>query len=225
VALSVNYLYDFCLKLIRKNQSSGLSSTEFSLHWNDAQGSYQDDLLGRFQLRSVGKTGTNTGLIEDETILQKLSVFTKQETLTITNGNANKPTDFVFRLAMRINGQDVYKITQSQIATVNNSVIDPPNISTDTYYFVEYEGYYYFLPHTGLTTAQLDYIKTPDNIVWGFTLDADGRQIYNAGTSVQPKWDNNSCREITKRMLANLGVSFKDKDFENFGIKVQTTGE
>lgn len=222
--LTVDYLYQFSLKLIKKNQAGGLSSLEFALHWNDAQGSYQDDLLGRFQLRSNGKSGANTGLIENETILQKLSHFTKPETLTITSGNAYKPSDFVYRLALRINGADVQKINHNQIANVNSSVIDPPSILDDKYYFVEYEDYYSFLPNT-VTQADLDYISTPENIVWGFTLDINKRQVYNPGTSVQSKWDNNSNREITKRMLTNLGCSFKDADFTNFGKSVQITGE
>lgn len=225
MALSVDYLYQFALKLMKKNQAGGLKSLEFTYHWNDAQGSYQDDLLGRFQARNNGKTGANTGLIEDETILQKLSPFTKPTTLTITTGDAPKPTDFVYRVGLRINGYDVYKINPNQIANVNASVIDPPSVSDNKYYFVEYEGYYYFLPRTGMSAATLDYIRTPPNVVWGFTFDTDGRQVYNPGTSVQPLWDNNSCREITKRMFTNLGVAFKDKDFENFGKSVQLTGE
>lgn len=229
MSLSVDYIYQFCLKLMKKNQAGGLASKDFEYQWNDAQGSYMDDLLGRWQKTNAGKTGTNTGLILDETILQKLSPFTKPDSISIVAGNVTKPTDFVYRIAFRVNGKDVYKISHNQIASVNKSVIDPPNITTDTYYFVEYEGYYYIIPHTlptvAITTADLDYIKTPDNVVWGYTFDADGRQVYNAGTSVQPAWDSNSAREITKRMFTNLGVSFKDKDFEMFGKSVQVTGE
>ncbi len=229
MSLSPDYLYQFSLKLIKKNQAGGLTSKEFELHWNDAQGTYQDDLLGRFQMRSNGKTGANTGLIEDETILQKLSPFTIQETIDIVAGNVTKPDDFVYRLAFRINGEDVYKISSGQIATVNNSVIDPPSIANGKFYFVEYEDYYYVLPNTlptvAITQASLDYIKTPENIVWGYTWDEDGRQVYNLGLSTSPQWDSNSCREVTKRMLTNLGVSFKDNDFANFGKSVQLTGE
>lgn len=225
MSLSVDYIYQFSLKLMKKNQAGGLSSVEFAYQWNDSQATYQDDLLGRFQSRNNGKTGTNTGLIEDETILQKLSPFIKPTTLTITSGNSDKPSDFVYRLALRINGYDVYKINHNQIANVNSSVIDPPSVTDNKYYFVEYEGYFYFLPHTGVSSADLDYIQTPPNIIWGYTFDADGRQVYNLGSSVQPKWDNNSCREITKRMFTNLGVSFKDKDFESFGKSVQLMGE
>jgi hypothetical protein len=229
MALSVDYIYKFALDLIKKNQAGSLKASSFQYQWNDAQATYQDDLLGRFQLRSNGKSGNNTGLIENETILQKLSPFIKPTDLTIISGNADKPTDIVYRVGLRINGVDAFKINHNQIATVNASVIDTPSTTTDTYYFVEYEDYYYFLPRTlptvAITTAQLDYIKTPENIIWGYTFDANGRQVYNPGTSVQPLWDNSSCREITKRMLTNLGVSFKDNDFQNFGQKVQLTGE
>lgn len=229
MTLSVDYNYQFSLKLIKKNQSGGLASTEFAYHWNDAQATYQDDLLGRWQARNSGKTGTNTGLIEDETILQKLAAFTKTVSITITSANSDKPSDFIYRLALRINGVDAYKINHNQIASVNNSVIDPPSITNNTFYFVEYEDYYYFLPRTlptvDITTAQLDYIISPPDVKWGYTFDADGRQVYNPGTSIQPLWDTNSCREITKRMLTNLGVAFKDQDFENFGQKVQQQGE
>lgn len=224
MSLSIDYLYKFTLRLIKKNMAGGLKSTDFDINWNDAQGSYQDDLLGRFQAAAKSKTGLNTGLIEDETILQKLAPFTTPTTLTIINGDGTKPTDFVYRLAMRINGKDVYKIRHNQIATVNDNVIDPPSIETGTYYFVEYLGYYSFLPNT-VTTADLDYIATPIDVKWGYTFDSNGRQVYSAGLSVQPQWDSNSEREITKRMLTNLGVSFKDADFMNFGKSVQLTGE
>lgn len=229
MALSTDYLYKFCLDLILKNQSGGLKSTAFANHWNDAKSTYFDDLVGRFQARNNGKEGAQTGLIENETIIQKLSAFIKPVTLTITAGNSDKPDDFVYRMAMRIDGKDCIKINQSQLAAVNNSVIDAPSTTTGKYYFLEYEDYYYFLPRTlptaSITTADLDYISNPPDIIWGFTYDADGRQVYNAGTSVQPGWDDNSAREITKRMLTNIGVMFKDNDFANFGKSVQLTGE
>ena len=220
MALSVDYLYNFCLKLIRKNQAGGLASKDFEFQWNDAQSTYLDDLLGRFQARNNGKEGVNTGLILDETILQKLSPFTTTESISIVGGNVTKPTDFIYRLGFRINGEDGYKINHGQIATVNNNVIDPPSITSNKYFFVEYEDYYYVLPHT-----DLDYITVPKNIVWGYYFNSSDRQVYNPGTSVQPQWDSSSCREITKRMLKNLGVSYKDADFAQFGQSVQLTGE
>lgn len=224
MALSIDYLYKFSLRLIRKNQAGSLSASEFNDFWSDASSSYQDDLLGRFQLRSNGKTGANTGLIQDETILQKLAPFISPVTLTIASGVADKPLGFIYRMGMRINGYDAHKINYNQIANVVNNVIDPPSVAENMYYFVEYEDYYSFYPNT-VTAATLDCVVTAPSVVWAYTFDADGRQVYNSGASTQPLWDNNSCREITKRMLTTLGVSFKDADFANFGKSVQATGE
>jgi|SRR6185369_1973482 len=223
MSLSVDYVYKFALRLIRKNQSGSLSSTEFAYHWNDAQGSYQDDLLGRFQARNNGKEGPNTGLIENETILTKLNPFTILVPLTISSGQATKPTDFIYTLALRINGFKVYQVDKDEIWSMNDDVIDPPSIPENSYYYAEYGNIYKFFPNT-VTAAELDYIATPTDVFWNYQFDSDERQVYNPTGSSQPQWDNNSCREITKRMLTNLGVSFKDSDFLNFGEKVVTTG-
>jgi hypothetical protein len=224
MALSVDYLYKFSLALIKKNMAGGLKSTDFARHWNDAQGSYQDDLLGRFQAKSTGKSGANTGLIQNETILTKLSPFITPVTLTIAAGQSNKPADFVYTLALRINNAKVFEVNHDAIWAMLDDVIDPPLVADDSYYYVEYQGYYKFFPNT-VKSADLDYIATPTDVFWNFTLDANNRQVYSAGGSTQPQWDNNSCREITKRMLTNLGVGFKDQDFANFGAKVQMMGE
>jgi len=224
MGLSVDYLQNFVLSLIKKNQAGGLGNEDFERFWNDEQAAYQADLLGRFQAKNNGKTGINTGLIQDETILQKLSAFISPYPLTITNGKADKPKDFVYRVSLMSGNFNAYKINYNQRDSVVNSVIDPPSVPEDTFYFLEYEDYYEFIPNT-LTSATLDYVKLPPNIKWGFTYDSEGRQVYNAGTSIQSLWDDNSNREICKRVLKLIGVSFKDNDFSNFGNTAVATGE
>ena len=224
MALSTDYLYQFTLGLIRKNQSGGLKQTDFCYFWNAAQAGYQDDLVGRFQNRSNTKEGANTGLIEDETIIIKLTPFMLPVTINVVNGQATKPTDFIYTLAMRVGNFKVYQVDKDEIQDILNSVIDPPSIPQNRYYFTEYQNYYLLFPST-VTSISLDYIQTPPDIVWGFTFDVNGRQVYDAGTSVQPLWSNNSCREITQRMLKLIGVSFSSQDFEMFGQTVLAAGE
>ena len=225
MAVSVDYIYNYCLDLINKNQAGGLNNEKFENLWNGEQNAYQSDLLGNFQARNNSKTGINTGLIENETIMQKLSPFiTKEVYSSFTSGQATKPDDFIYRLSLMTNGYDCHKINHNQRSAVNHSVIDAPSVINNTYYFLEYEDYYEFLPST-VTSATLDYVKVAPAIKWGFTYDADGRQVYNSGTSIQPLWDNISCMEITKRMLKSLGITFKDKDFENFGNSVIQTAD
>lgn len=225
MALSVDYVYKFALNLIRKNQSSGLVSTEFAYHWNAAQSAYQSDLMGRFQPRGIGKVGANTGLIENETILTKLTPFIMGlVNQTVTAGQYTKPTDFLYTLAMRINGAAVFEVNHDEVWSLNDDVIDPPSIPDNSYYYTEYQNYYSISPAT-VALLDLDYIQAPTDVFWNYNLDANNRQVYNATGSTQPQWDNNSCREITMRMLKTIGVAFKDRDFEQFGQSVQTTGE
>lgn len=225
MALSVDYLYKFMLFIIRKSQAGGLSSTEFGYAWNDAQNSYQDDLLGRFQPNPGVKTGSNTGLIENETVLTKLAPFTVYTTITITAGIGNRPADFIYLLSLRVNGFPCEYYQKDQKAFIDNSSIDPPSTVNNQYYYTEVLQTYRFLPQALTVNGEIDYIKTPPDVSWAYTLDGDGRQVYDAGSSIQSLWDDHSNREITKRALKVLGVSFKDSDFANFGQSIQNTGE
>lgn len=224
MAWSVNDIFNYVKWLTNKNQAGSISATDLFYMWNSEQRSTMEDLLGRFQPQANNKTGANIGLIQDKTILQKLAPFTKPATLAITTGNSDKPDGFAFHLLLSINGFDVIMINHDQKNSVNNSVIDPPSVTANKYYAVEYEGYYSFLPNT-VTTASLDYIAVPEDIKWGFLLDADGRQVYNEGTSVQPAWDDLTIVDITKRTLKSLGVHFKDSDFAQFGQSNIATGD
>lgn len=226
---SVNQIYDLTKFLMRKNQAGGVKATDLFNAWNTEQNAYHSDLLGKWEARSNGKTGANTGLIMDETIMTKLSPFTIPGSVTISSGQATKPSDFIYGLARRlsVSGTEyrVDKIQHGQIYYVNNDVIDPPSVADHTYYIVEYEDYYKVLPSTATGSLLLDYVASPTDIKWGFTYDAQNRQVYNAGTSVQPKWNTPTIIEITKRTLTSFGVSFKDADFSNFGKSNTVTGD
>ena len=222
MALSVDYLYNFTLSLIRKNMSGALGNEDFERFWNDEQYAYMSALLGRFQAENNSKTGANTGLIQDETIMQKISPFIKK--VTIIGGVTNMPSDLLYRLSLMVGNYNCYKTNFNQRSSVINSVIDPPSVTANNYYFFEYSNQYEILP-SSVASAQLDYVFSPEPIKWGFTWDDDNRQVYNVGLSKQPLWDTISCLEITKRGLKNIGVSYKDQDFENFGQNAITTGE
>ncbi len=225
----VNKIFSLFRFLLRKNQSGSISTEDFFNAWNTEQNAYHSDLLGKWQARNNGKTGQNTGLIMNETIMTELAPFTIPGSVTITSGKADKPDDFIYGLARRLSvgGAEklVTKINHGQIWYVNNDVIDPPSVADGTYYIVEYEGYYSILPSTATGNLLLDYIAHPTDVSWGFTYNSKNRKVYNAGLSVQPKWSSPVVIEITKRALTSFGVSYKDKDFENFGDKNTITGD
>lgn len=224
---TVNDILELSKKLTRKNQAGGISATDLFYMWNTEQNMYWQDLIGRWQQRSNTKSGTNTGLILNEISLTDLAPFTIPAELTVDeSGFADKPEDFGYRVSLRIDDFKVSFIRPDQISYVTGSVIDEPNAETDTYYATEYEDYYKFIPNgAAVSAATLDYVALCNDIKWGFTLDANNRQVYNAGTSIQPKWSVPTIIEITKRALINFGISFKDADFINFGRTAQQTGD
>ena len=226
---SVDNIFKLFKFLTRKNQSGSISATDFFNAWNTEQNAYFSDLMGKWENRSNGKSGQNTGLIMNETIMTKLAPFTIAGSVTISSGQADKPSDFIYGLARRLELNSVEylvtKINHGQKWYVENDVIDPPSITDGTYYIIEYEDYYEVLPTAATGDLLLDYIAQPVDVVWGWSWDAQDRKVYNAGLSIQPQWNTVTIIEITKRALKNFGVSYKDKDFTNFGQSNISTGD
>lgn len=217
MAWNVDQIYKSMLFLIRKNQAGGVSATEFFYTWNMEQSAYQSDLLGRFQRMSNGKDVSETGLIQNETIMTKLTPFTKlASAITVTDGQAIKPADYTYGLALRANWTKIFQIDHDSVWSLKQEVIDPPSITNDSYYYTEYLNYFQIYP-SATPSIYLDYICSVTDVVWAYTLDGNNRQVYDPTNSVQPLWSNNSIIEITQRTLKTLGVSFKDQDFGQFG--------
>ncbi len=230
MAWSVNDIFNFTKVLTRKNQSASISATDLFYQWNAEQNSYKTDLLGKWQARNNGKSGMNTGLILDETSKTLLAPFTLPSALSVVAGLCDLPIDYIFGVGgarLLVSGVEykVIMINHNQIWDVNQDVIDPPSIADGKYYAVSYEDYLSFLPITAAGTLHLDYIAECTDIVWGYTLDVDNRQVYDSATSVQPKWNTPTIIDITKRTLAGFGVAFHDRDFQAFGKSNIVTGD
>src|SRR5690242_19413078 len=146
MAWNTNNLMEFIEFLIRKNQAGGVTPKDFFYTWNSEQKSYQDDLLGRFQRSTNEKTGANTGLIQNETILTKLTPFTQNVPLIPISGDAVTLYDFIYTLAIRAYGYKVFNVSKDQIWAVNDDVIDPPSNEENSYYYTEYKNFFRFLP-------------------------------------------------------------------------------
>jgi hypothetical protein len=221
---SVDNIYQFTRFLTNKNQAGGISATDLFNAWNAEQSQYHQDIVGRWQKQNNTKTGIMSGLVEDEVTISALAPFIIPLTaVPIVGGQAIKPADYIYGVALRINGTKVFSVSHDMIWAVNDDVIDPPSTIDDAYYYTEYLNYFSFLPAT-VTAYDLDYIAETTDIVWGFTLDANNREVYSAGASVQPKWNKNTVITITKRTLKGFGLHFDSREFEQFGESNIQTG-
>lgn len=221
---SVNDIYNYTKFLTNKNQAGGISSTDLFNAWNGEQAMIHQDVVGRWQKQSNTKTGIMSGLVEDEVTISMLAPFIIPATIPVAGGMGFKPTDYIYGIALRINGAKVFSVTHDTIYAVNDDVIDPPSIPDNRYYYTEYLTYFLFMP-PGVTTFDLDYVAETNDISWGFTLDADNREVYNPATSVQPKWNKNTVIEITRRTMKSFGLHFDSREFENFGQSNIQTGD
>ncbi len=222
---SVDNIYQYTRFLTNKNQSGGISSTDLFNAWNGEQAMLHNDLVGRWQKQNNTKTGVASGMVEDEVTIAMMSPFIVPVVgLAVSGGLGFKPSDYIYGLALRINGAKVFSISHDMIASVNDDVIDPPSLIDNKYYYTEYLSYFSIYP-AGATAMDLDYVAETTDIVWGFTFDANGRQVYNPATSVQPKWNKNTTIEITRRTLKSFGLHFDSREFENFGQSNIQTGD
>ncbi len=221
---SVDNIYSYSRFLTNKNQAGGISSTDLFNAWNGEQAMLHQDVVGRWQKQSNTKTGIMSGLIEDEVTISMLAPFIVPATIAVAGGLGFKPLDYIYGVALRINGAKIFSVTHDTIYAVNDDVIDPPSIPDNRFYYTEYLTYFSFLP-SAVTTFDLDYVAETNDIVWGFTLDGNNRQVYNPATSVQPKWNKNTVIEITRRTLKSFGLHFDSREFENFGQSNIQTGD
>jgi hypothetical protein len=121
-----------------------------------------------------------------------------------------------------INTYRVYRVEENRVAERFHDSID--GISEDNAFFIEDDTSWRILPVT-LDFVSVRYLYCPVDVVWGYTLDGSGRPVYNSGTSVQPKWDDNDMDEIIGRALKVLGVSIKEGALLNYGEQVIQKGE
>jgi hypothetical protein len=119
--------------------------------------------------------------------------------------------------------QEEYEITrveQDRLATNLSSYYDYPDSENSIY--TQFRGYIQFNP-INISTANLIYLKKPADMVWGYTLNGSGRQVYSEALSTNPEWYDTDMNEIIYLALSYIGVNLKDPEVSQFAnIKTQT---
>lgn len=221
--MDVNEVYTLMRVIARKNQLESLSPVEFQACFNTAQRNYYDFLVGRVEQYRYDKPTPRVGLNMTDNVVSRLAPFQKPATIGLLAGVGTKPADFNKLLAMYTpTNQRVFRIEEDRFAERLGDSIDPVNESNA--FYVEQSTSWRVYPTT-LVNVNIKYLSVPVNVVWGYTLDVNGRPVYNAGTSVQPLWKDNDIDEIIARALKILGVSIKESTLINYGQQVIAQGE
>lgn len=218
--MDTNEVYRLMLYAITKNKQSGyLSPEDFNIAINQGQRMYLDYLLGEYQKYQIRRPIAVVEFGQNERIRESLYSLIYSAILSpnSTTGIASYPDDFEY--ADNMWGQygiyNIKFIQQDKLSSYVHSTIDP--ISENPVYLIEHSGFHFFPENLG--NVKLSYIRKPPSIVWGYTLDSNGRPVYNPATSQQPIWGETDIIQVIVRALQWVGVSLQ------LGVVIQYSNE
>ena len=223
--MNVDTLYRLWKYILGKNGTQGYASpADFRLTLQQGQISYVSYLLGSFQSYTPGRAVAKVEFGQNSTVRQRLTPVIYGYNLSVdVSGHTPYPADFLQVDAMwSLYGLKKIRWTpQDQLAHRYGSVISP--IADNPIYLIEDRGLQFYPSNIG--AAKMSYIKTPPEIVWGYTLDVNGRPVYNPTTSQDPIWDDTSVLEILVRSLRIVGVSLQFNEVSQYANEIKQIGQ
>ena len=221
--MNVNDVYRIMRFIARKNQLASLSPQDFQDSFNSAQRNYYDFLVGRLEQYRYDSPKPRVGVAMTDNVVSRLTPFQQSDSLAVVVGVVTKPADFNKLLSMLTpNNYRVYRYEENRIAERLQDSIDPVN--EDNAFYVEKNGEWVVYPDD-LATVTVNYLSIPANVVWNYTLDGQGRPVYNPTGSVSPLWYDNDIDELIGRACKILGISIKENALVSYGQGVLQNGE
>jgi hypothetical protein len=218
---SINDTYLFVQELINKQQNGYLPPDEFNRLINQAQYARFNELYGKpEQYAAVNMPVAKMAYARTQEISEKLSPFVTEVSLPVTVGVATVPVNLVHAVSMRYGTRVVKRVEYDRLSSFLNSVIDTPNADFPIY--VQLDGQYKIYPTT-VTPVTLDYLRVPNEAVWGYTV-VSGRPVYNSGTSTDLEWDETEITNICMKLLSMFGISVKDQQMVNYAEQQKAQG-
>ena len=207
-----------------KNQNGSITAENFNLIMKTGQSSYVSFMLGSFQTYQPGRPISKVELGQNSIVRQRLSPVIVRATLTVNgSGMANYPADYIQSDAMWTSSgyKKIRWSDQDRWDSMYNSVIDP--VALNPIYMLR-EGGFEFAP-ASIGSALLSYVKVPPAIVWGFTLDGNGRRVYDPTTSVNPVWSDVAILEIVTRALSLVGINLQVGALIQYAAEIKNNGQ
>lgn len=212
MAISVNKVYRTVLSIINKEGRGFLTPDQF----NRIGRQVQLDLLEKAffdynkALNKEKSNIINNGYADiPKNIKEKIDVFAKEASLTINTGVAAVPADLyrIVNISTANRTINIDETTKSEISYINSSKLTAPTASYPVYY--REAGNIKLFP-TSISSAVIDYIKTPTDPAWNFTSGANGSYSYNSSTSINFELHESDEVDLVIKILGYAGVIIKD---------------
>ncbi len=211
--MDVNQVYEVVSYAVSKNKQQGyLSPADFYITINQGQRAYLDYLLGEYQKYQVQRPIAVVEFSQNERVRDSISPLIYNVILPInsTTGIAQRPSDYEYVDNMWgvYGNYNIRFVQQDRLTSYVDSGIDP--ISENPVYLIRHEGFQFFPDRPyGNNQARMSYVRNPPSIVWGYTLDSNGLEVYNPATSQQPIWSESDMLQVIVRALTLVGVNLQ----------------
>lgn len=224
--ITADEMYKIERLIINNNQNGNLTPEKFNLINNQAQFDYMEFLLGDFRRYAMGRPIPPVAWGMTARIRQSLTPFIQPPTtlnVDPVTGLTPNPTDYEMWDAMYwgIYRKRVKFIQQERLDSHINSTISP--VSRNPVFLSIYEGFQVYPVDIGST--YLSYIRTPRPIVWGYTLDGNGRPVYDPVTSSDPQWYRTDIIQIMVRALRMMGVNLQAAQVSQYADQIKNIGQ
>lgn len=224
--MTVDDMYSIINFAINKNQNGTLIAEDFNRVIPLAESGFINYLLGTFQTYQNGRPVARVELGQNSIVRQRLSPIIKRAVLTIDAGGlCPYPANYIQADAMWTDGTAYKRVKwcdqDKWYSTVNSSI---DKVATKPIYMLTDTGFEFAPKSIGV--ASLSYVQQPTAIKWAFTLDVNGRRVYDASAnSVQPVWNNVAIMEIIVRALALIGINLQLREVESYSQLIKTQGQ
>jgi hypothetical protein len=224
--LSVDEMYSIEKDILNKNQNGNFPPDRFNRLNNQGQFDYMEFLLGDLRKYSLGRPIPPTAWGMTARIRESLTPFILPPTtiaVNSTTGEATLPGDYEMWDAMNwgANMDRVKFIQQGRLYSHLNSKINP--IERNPVFLSVKDNLTVYPKSIG--SVSLSYIRTPATINWGFTLDLNGRPVYDSATSTNPEWQRVDCMEIMARALRMMGVNLSAAQVSQFANEIKNVSQ
>lgn len=208
MAINVDTVYKTILLILNKEQRGYMTPEEF----NKVGAQVQLEIFEKYfeDLNQLLRVPQDDVDYADRVAYldQKTSLFKYNgSVLTSSIGIVSLPTDLHILGTVTLGDVEVQRVTRNDYYNLKKSPLTKPSTSYPIY----------LLQNNGIqlepaisTTLYLDYIKKPDNPIWGYTVGSVGQYIYNSNTSTNFQLHESEQTEIVLRMLAYAGIIIKD---------------
>lgn len=199
--ISTKNNYDYVNDLISKNNGAYMSPEEYTKYAQIASDELFDTL--------VGAKNQNTATYgRSRKLDNRLRPFRiAGASLAFVNSKAIIPANCRLITAIyTVNGEiPVRPLDEDRLRNVRRDPLAKPD-SNDFYYGEESQQFEIFAQSTNVP-CKIDYLRSPAKPVFAYTNPTGRRPVYDPANSTDFDWDANMEKEITTRILAQIGLS------------------